>query len=40
MIDSVDPDWTPHSEASDMGLYCLLLPIYIYPNTQGKYGIC
>ena len=25
---SVDPDQTPHSAASDLGLHCLLIPFY------------
>ena len=34
---SVDPDETPRSAASHLGLYCLLRPVC--PNTYGKYGI-
>ena len=26
MANSIDPDQTPHSAASDLGLYCLLRP--------------
>ena len=37
MANSVDPDETPHSAASHLGLYCLLRPVC--PNTYGKYGI-
>ena len=36
MANSVDPDETPRSAASHLGLYCLLRPVY--PNTYGKYG--
>ena len=31
---SVDPDETPHSAVSHLGLYCLLRPVC--PNTYGK----
>ena len=34
---SVDPDETPRSAASHLGLYCLLRPIC--PNIYGKYGM-
>ena len=37
MANSVDPDETPRSAASHLGLYCLLRPVC--PNTYGKYGI-
>ena len=37
MANSVDPDKTPHSAASDLGLHCLKRPIC--PNTNGYYGI-
>ena len=33
---SVDPDETPCSAASHLGLHCLLRPVC--PNTVGKYG--
>ena len=36
VANSVDPDETPHSVASHLGLYCLLMPVC--PNTYGKYG--
>ena len=36
MANSVDPDETPRSAASHLGLYCLLRPVC--PNTYGKYG--
>ena len=36
VANSVDPDETPHSAASHLGLYWLLRPVY--PNTYGKYG--
>ena len=36
MANSVDPDETPHSAASHLGLYCLLSPVC--PNIYGKYG--
>ena len=36
MANSVDPDETPCSAASHLGLYCLLRPVC--PNTYGKYG--
>ena len=36
MANSVDPDETPHSAASHLGLLCLLRPVC--PNTYGKYG--
>ena len=36
VANSVDPDETPHSAASHLGLYCLLRPVC--PNTYGKYG--
>ena len=32
---SVDPDQTPHSAASDLGLHCLLR--LICPNTKDHY---
>ena len=38
MANSVDPDQTPHSAASDQGLHCLLMPIC--PNTLGKCSVC
>ena len=38
MANSVDPDETPHSAASHLGLYCLLRPVC--PNTYSKYGMC
>ena len=37
VANSVDPDETPCSAASHLGLYCLLRPVC--PNTYGKYGI-
>ena len=37
VANSVDPDETPRSAASHLGLYCLLRPVC--PNTYGKYGI-
>ena len=37
MANSVDPDETPHSAASHLGLYCLLRPVHL--NIYGKYGI-
>ena len=37
MANSVDPDETPHSAASHLGLNCLLRPVC--PNTYGQYGI-
>ena len=36
MENCVDPDQTPHSVASDLGLHCLLRPVC--PNTKGKYS--
>ena len=36
VANSVDPDETPRSAYSHLGLYCLLKPIC--PNTFGKYG--
>ena len=36
MANSVDPDETPRSAASHLGLHCLLRPVC--PNTYGKYG--
>ena len=36
MANSVDPDETPRSAASHLGLNCLLRPVC--PNTYGKYG--
>ena len=36
VANSVDPDATPHSAVSHLGLYCLLRPVC--PNTYGKYG--
>ena len=35
MENNVDPDQTPHSVASDLGLNCLLRPLC--PNTSGYY---
>ena len=37
VANSVNPDETPHSVASHLGLYCLLRPVC--PNIYGKYGI-
>ena len=37
MANSVDPDQTPHSAASDLGLHCLLRPVYY--DTKVKYGM-
>ena len=37
MANSVDPDETPRSAASHLGLCCLLRPVC--PNIYGKYGI-
>ena len=37
VANSVDPDETPRSAASHLGLYCLLRPVC--PNIYGKYGI-
>ena len=37
MANSVDPDQTTRSAASDLGLHCLHRPAC--PNTEGKYGI-
>ena len=36
MTNSVDPDETPHSVSSHLGLHCLLRPVS--PNTYIKYG--
>ena len=36
MANSVDPDETPRSAASHLGLHCLLRPVC--PNTYDKYG--
>ena len=36
VANSLDPDETPHSAASHLGLYCLLRPVC--PNIYGKYG--
>ena len=36
VANSVDPDETPCSAASHLGLYCLLRPVC--PNIYGKYG--
>ena len=36
MVNSVDPDQTPRSAASDLGLHCLLR--LICPYTLSKYG--
>ena len=36
VANSVDPDETPRSAASHLGLYCLLSPVC--PNTYDKYG--
>ena len=36
LANSVDPDETPHSVASHLGLLCLLRPVC--PNTYGKYS--
>ena len=32
----MDPDETPHSATSHLGLHCLLRPVIL--NTYGKYG--
>ena len=36
MENNVDPDQTPRSAASDLGLHCLLR--HVCPNTKGNYG--
>ena len=36
VANSVDPDHMLHSPASNLGLHCLLKPVYL--NTLGKYG--
>ena len=36
MANSVDPDQTPRSVASDLGLHCFLSPVFL--NTQNKYA--
>ena len=36
MANSVDPDQTPHSAASDQRLHCLLRTVF--PNTLNKCG--
>ena len=36
VANSVDSDQTPRSAASDLGLHCLLRPVF--PNTSCKYG--
>ena len=36
MANSVDPDQTPHSAVSDLGLHCLQRPIC--PDTLGYCG--
>ena len=38
VANSVDPDKTPRSAVSHLGLYCLLRPVC--PNIYGKYGNC
>ena len=37
VANSVDPDETPRSAVSHLGLYCLLRPVC--PNIYGKYGM-
>ena len=37
VANSVDPDETPRSAASHLGLHCLLRPVFL--NTYIKYGI-
>ena len=37
MSNSVDPDETPRSAASHLGLHCLLRPVC--PKTYDKYGM-
>ena len=37
MTNSVDPDQTLCSVAYDLGLHCLLMPVW--PNTSGYYSI-
>ena len=36
VANTVDPDQTPRSAAFDLGLLCLLKPVF--PNTYSKYG--
>ena len=36
MANSIDPDETPRSVVSHLGLHCLLR--HVCPNTNGKYG--
>ena len=35
---SADPDQTPRSAASDLGLHCLLRPVCLCPNRKINYG--
>ena len=37
IANSVDPDQTPRSAASDLGLHCLA--VLVCPNTWDKYSI-
>ena len=37
MANNVDPDQTPRSAASDLGLHCLLSAIYL--STLGKFKV-
>ena len=39
MTNNVDPDQTPHYAASDQGLYCLLMHMYLVleKNTVAEY---
>ena len=37
MANSVEPDQTPHSVVSDLGLHCLQRPIC--PKSQGFFGM-
>ena len=36
MANGLDPDQTPHFAAPDLGLHCLLRPVW--PSTKEKYG--
>ena len=36
VANSVAPDQMPHSVASDLGLHCLLRPVF--PTTSSKYS--
>ena len=34
LANNVDPDQTPHYVASDLGLHCLPMTLYVFPDKK------